>query len=124
MADLAKPAFVNVTNFPHANREENYVLALGSVSVPDNTLTTVATLAANGVRFITKIIGSGQYNGEWEVHINSVMKIRKRANGNTVEFPFENPLKIPASTVLDVKVSHLGGSALDFDSSIIGFEES
>jgi hypothetical protein len=121
MSQLTKPAFVNVTNFPYANTEANAVLAMGSVTVPDNTLTTVATLAANGLRFITKIIGSGQDTAIWEVYLNSVLQIRKRASDYTCEFDFKTPLRVEAATVLDVKVKQTSGSSVDFDSSIIGF---
>jgi hypothetical protein len=122
MSQLTKPAFTNVTNFPFGNQEANAVLAMGAVTVPDNTLTTVATLAANGVRFITKVIGSGQDTAIWEVYLNSTLQIRKRASDYTCEFDFKTPLRVDASTVLDVKVKQTAGSPVDFDASIIGFE--
>jgi len=123
MSQLQKVAFVNVSNFPYANREANTLLARGvQSSVPATTLTTVVTLVANGVRFVTKVICSGQENAKWELYIDSVIVATKRG-AYTTEFDFlATPYRIDDGSAMDVKVTHAGTSA-DFDASIVGFDK-
>ena len=121
---LSKTAFVKLTNFPFENREQNTTLARGvQTTVPASTQTTVVTLAANGVRFITKIVCSGHDHAKWEVYVDSIVVITKRENKFTTEFDFANPYRLDEHSVMDVKVTHfVTGDSLDFDATIIGFE--
>jgi len=122
MSQLQKVSFTNITNFPHGNKEQNQLLVRGvQSSVPASTLTTVATLVANGVRFVTKVICSGQENAKWELYIDSVVVATKRG-AYTIDFDFvATPYRIDDGSAMDVKVTHEGTSA-DFDASIIGFD--
>ena len=109
----------------HANMEANALLARAVANVSDNTQTTVVTLAANGVRFITKIMCSGNDNAKWEVIVDgSTTVATKRGDGRSVEFDFPIPYQLEASKPMDVKVTHYyTGESLDFEVSIIGFEK-
>ena len=105
---------ININNRP---------IIVGTVSgIGVNTLTTVATLPANGIKFISKIFCSGEENGRWEVYIDSVLKATARTIDRQVNFDFNIPLKILATEVVDVKVTHFGpGTTSDFDSTIFGY---
>jgi len=125
MSQLQKVAFVNITNFPHANKEQNQLLVRGvQTNVPASAQTTVATLAANGVRFITKVICSGHAGAKWELYIDSNLVATKRDGTYSQEFSFDaTPYRIDDGSQMDVKVTHYHtGSSLDFDASIIGFD--
>jgi len=102
----------------------NRPLAVGSVvGISQNTLTTVATIPANGVRYITKIICSGEENGLWQVFLDNVLTITKRTTDRQVDFDFDGvPLKQLASEVLDVKVTHHGpDTTSNFSCTVLGY---
>ena len=101
----------------------NAVLATGQqTDVTTDVLTTVATVPANGIRYITKIICTGEDNGKWDVYIDSVRKMTKRTINRTVDFDFSTPLKLDASSVLDVKVTHFSpDSNATFEAAILGY---
>jgi hypothetical protein len=95
------------------------------VNISQNTLTTVTTMPANGVKYITKIICSGEENAKWDIFIDSVRKITKRTTDRNVDFDFNLPMKILASEVVDVKVTHHGPDAQGtFEACIMGYAES
>lgn len=126
MSQLTKAAPVIVGNFPHANREQNALLARNTVaSVSDSTETTIVTLAANGVRFITKVMCTGEDRALWSVVVGgSTVVARKRGDGRSVEFDFPMPYRLDASTPMDVKVIQYNGAASEnYEASIFGFEE-
>jgi hypothetical protein len=101
----------------------NAVIAVGEqTSVSQNTLTTVATVPSNGVKYITKIICTGEENARWDIYIDSVRKMTKRTTDRTVDYDFPTPLKLGSSSVLDVKVTHHGpDTTSDFQASVLGY---
>ena len=123
MSQLQKVSFTNITNFPHGNKEQNQLLVRGvQSSVPASTLTTVATLAANGVRFVTKVLCSGHEHAKWELYVDSAIVATKRGE-YTQEFEFDStPYRIDDGSAMDVKVTHYGAGTPDFDVSIIGYD--
>ena len=113
------PGSINIDVITGNNRP----LAIGSVTgISQNTLTTVATIPANGIRYITKIVCSGEENGLWQVFLDSVLTITKRTTDRQVDFDFPIPFKQLASEVLDVKVTHHGPDTIsNFSCSILGY---
>jgi len=103
----------------------NAVLYSGEqTSVSVDTLTTIVTVPANGVKYITKIICTGEENARWDVYINSVRKMTKRTTDRNVDFDFPVPLKVEAATVIDVKATHHGPDASsDFQACVLGYQE-
>ena len=86
-----------------------------------STITTVATMTANGFDHVTKISCSGQESALWQLFINSVLVDTKRG-GLNIEFVWANPLSLTATNVLDVKVTHFyTGETPTFDATIYGF---
>ena len=102
----------------------NSVLVVGTVSnVPASTLTTIVTVPANGLKFITKVLGSGMVSGRWEIYVDNVLKMTKRTVDRAVDFDFPTPLRLEASSVLDVKFYHNddGVGSIDADASVLGY---
>jgi hypothetical protein len=101
----------------------NGVLAFGQqISVPAATLTTIVTVPSNGLKYITKVICSGIENARWELYIDNTLKMVKRTINRTVEFDFSIPLKLPATSVLDIKAWHNGpGTGVDLEASVLGY---
>jgi len=61
----------------------NAVLVTGEVTdVSADTETTIATVPANGLKYITKIICTGVENARWDVYIDSTRKMTKRTMSN------------------------------------------
>lgn len=101
----------------------NRPLHVGEQSgVPANTLTTITTMPSNGIKYITKILCSGEDNARWEIYINSVKKCTQRTTDRNVSFDFNLPLKILASEVVDVKAIFFGsGANADLQCTIFGY---
>lgn len=101
----------------------NAVIAVGEVTtVSQNVLTTIVTVPANGIKYITKIICTGEENARWDVYIDSVRRMTKRTTDRTVDYDFPIPLKLAASSVLDVKATHHGpDTSSDFQASVLGY---
>lgn len=121
MADF-RPSFRTVRGIVDASAEASSVIIVGQQTlVGVNTLTTVATLTANGYDHITKISCSGDESAKWQLFINTVLVDTKRG-GLNVEFLFSNPLFLSPTTVLDVKMTHyVTGETPTFDATIYGF---
>ena len=57
----------------------NRVLHTGQIgNISKDTLTTVTTMPANGIKYITKVVCSGEENAKWDIFIDSVRKCSKR----------------------------------------------
>jgi len=93
-------------------------------AVPVSTKTTVVTLAASPAdRFITAIYCSGMEYAKWFLVRNSADEIIQRTGPDRDQpFNFTSPWKIPAGSVVDVKVEHfVTGETPDFEVSIMGY---
>lgn len=91
--------------------------------VPASSKTTVVTLTAVTDKFITAIYGSGMENGKWYLTIDAADQIVRRAGPERDKiWEFPSPLKIPAGSVLDIKVEHfVTGETPDFECTILGY---
>jgi hypothetical protein len=121
-----RPSFRTVSGEVNVTVQEiltnNSVLVVGTASVSQDTLTTIATLPANGIKYVTQIICSGVESAKWDVFLDSVRKITLRTVDRNVVYNFPTPLKVLAAQVLDVKCTHHGTSAsTDFEASILGY---
>lgn len=107
----------------NAIQTNNRPIHVGSVnSIGQNTLTTVTTMPSNGIKYITKILCSGEVNGRWEIYVNSVLKSVQRTTDRNVAFDFNLPMKVLATEVVDIKVIHFGPEPTsDFDATIFGY---
>lgn len=101
----------------------NRPIHVGQIAgIATNTLTTVTTMPANGIKYITKILCSGEENAKWEVYINSVRKVSMRTIDRSVSFDFNLPLKIFESEVVDIKCIHHGpDSTSTCEATIFGY---
>ena len=101
----------------------NQVLVSNQVAdVPQDTLTTIATLPANGTKYVTKIMCSGEDNAKWDVYIDSVRKFTLRTTDRSRDFDFSTPLKVNPSSVLDVKATvHGTGTTAILEAAILGY---
>jgi len=114
-----------IAHYAFENIDNNRSLVFNTeATVSQDTLTTVATLAANGTRYITQVICSGEENGRWGLYVDSSLVAVKRTTDRQVDFIFATPYKVSAGNSLDVKVTHFGPDATaDFSATIMGFEE-
>ena len=93
-------------------------------NISKDTLTTVTTMPANGIKWITKILCSGEENARWDIYIDSVRKATLRTIDRNVAFDFNLPIKILAAEVVDVKVTHHGpDTTASFQCTIFGYQE-
>jgi len=99
------------------------VLAKASVAdVPADTRTTVVTINAAVDTFITKIVGSGEDHAQWVLVVDTVDQNFKNSDDYGREWNFTHPWKIPAGSILDLKVEHpMTGEQLDFAGTIWGY---
>ena len=106
-------------------RVNNTAIHIGQeTGVSTSTLTTVTTMPANGIKYITKIVCSGEDNARWELYLDSTLTATKRTTDRNVEFDFPIPWKILATQVMDVKVIYFGtGTSTTFDATIWGYTD-
>lgn len=123
LASLADVTGGTVTVNPTDILTNNTVLASGTQTIiSQNVPTTIVTLPANGIRYLTQIICTGEVNAKWDVYINSTWTMTKRTTDRTVDFCFTTPLKVNAHSVIDVKATHHGPEATaDFAATILGY---
>jgi len=121
MADF-RPSFRKVEGTIDVSSQASSVIVVGQQTlVGVNTLTTIATMTANGYDHVTRISCSGQESAKWQLFINSVL-IETKRGGLNVEFNFRNPMVLTATNVLDVKMTHYyTGETPTFDATIYGF---
>ena len=102
----------------------NTVLIIGAIDdVVQDTLTTIATLPSNGIKYITKIMCTGEDNARWDVYVNNVRQFTQRTTDRNVDFDFPTPLKIFATSIVDVKATcHGSGTTSDFQATIFGYQ--
>lgn len=95
-----------------------------SSGISVDTITTVTTMPANGVKYITKVLCSGEDNGKWEIYIDSVRKATLRTTDRNVSFDFNLPMKVLATEVVDIKVTHYSpDDSATFEATIFGYTE-
>lgn len=106
-------------------RVNNRALHVGEQNdITTNTLTTIVTMPANGIKYITKITMSGEDNARWEIYLDSVKKATVRTTNRQAEIDFPIPWKILATEVVDVKATFFGsGATADFQATIWGYQD-
>ncbi len=106
-------------------RSPNRPLHVGRrADVPMGIMTTITTVPANGVKYLTKITCSGEENARWELYFDNILKETKRTTNRTVDFEWNVPLKVLAAEVIDIKAEHFGpGSTSTLEATVFGFAE-
>ena len=94
-------------------------------NIPDGAETTVDTFTASGRdERLTRILMSGDGNGDWTIYIDSVLKWKLRAYdgvSRTRDFEFDTPFLLNDGETIDVKVEHgHTGENLTFESTLEG----
>ena len=99
------------------------VLAKNSaVDVPADTKTTVVTITAAVDTYITKVVGSGDDQAKWGLVVDTVDQNFQNTDNYAREWDFAHPWKIPAGSILDLKVEHpIDGEQLNFAGTIWGY---
>jgi hypothetical protein len=94
----------------------------GITSIPPNTLTTIATFTASAAINMSKVSVSGTDYAKFQLFKNTVLIDTKRSGPErSVEFNFNNPLKLIATDIIDIKVTHyVIGTMADFEATIYG----
>lgn len=98
-------------------------LAGGQVTgVADNTQTTIVTYTAAAKTLLSHISVSGTLYGKYQLYKNTVLLETKRGGPDrTLVFEFLRPLRLNASDILDVKVTHYQtGELLDAEATVYG----
>lgn len=98
-------------------------LATGAqIGIGATLLTTIVTYTAATVKGISKISVSGTTYAKFQLFKNTVLIDTKRTGPDrSVDFIFNNPLKMNIGDILDVKVTHYYTSnASDFEATVYG----
>jgi hypothetical protein len=98
-------------------------LAVGGITgIPANTLTTIVTFTASVAINLSKIAVSGTDYAKFQLFKNTVLIETKRSGPErSMDFNFSNPLKLVATDIIDVKVTHyVTGILADFESTVYG----
>jgi hypothetical protein len=98
-------------------------IAIGSItSIPANTLTTIVTFTASSNINLSRIAVSGTDYAKFQLFKNTILIETQRSGPErSLNFSFNNPLKLVATDILDVKVTHYAtGILADFESTVYG----
>lgn len=115
--------YVHVASDDTATSVSVSPLVVGAVaSVPDSTLTTIATFTAGAPTKITRISCSGTVYAKFQLFKNTVLIETVRSGPDrTIFIQFKAPLSLNTSDILDVKTTHYVVSALEsFEATIYG----
>ena len=107
-----------------ALRSSDLLVTGTEASLSSGSTATIVTLTPAVDTFITKVICSGHDYAKFTLVLNSsVIATRRSGPSRDVVWSFDgSPLRVAASSVLDVKVIHfLAGATPDFESSILGY---
>ena len=94
----------------------------GVTSITPSTLTTIATFTASAAINISKVSVSGTDYAKFQLFKNTVLIDTKRSGPErSIEFNYNNPLKLIATDIIDIKVTHyVIGTMADFEATIYG----
>ena len=94
----------------------------GVTSITPSTLTTIATFTASAAINISKVSVSGTDYAKFQLFKNTVLIDTKRSGPErSIEFNYNNPLKLIATDIMDIKVTHyVIGTMADFEATIYG----
>jgi hypothetical protein len=92
------------------------------LAVPASTLTTIATYtnSTGGPVFLDGWHGTGQYEGDWFVAVDSVVRPEDRSSASTMRsgVQFTTPRRIENGSIVDIKVQHYGAGTGQFSATL------
>ena len=93
--------------------------------VPTSTLTPIVSYTNTAdVLWLDGWSGSGQYDGDWYLEINSVPIHEGNAlNVTQAGRSYPTPLKIAAGILVRIMVTHYGGATGKFDATLFGHRQ-
>lgn len=92
-------------------------------AVPANIVTTIVSFTNTGTPFyFDGWLGTGQYEGDWFVAIDSVTSPEDRSSASTMRAgtQFTSPRRIEVGSIIDIKVEHYGSATGQFSATIFG----
>jgi hypothetical protein len=98
-------------------------LAGGAITgVNANSQTTIVTYTAPAKKLLSHISVSGTVYAKFQLYKNTVLlETRRGGPDRTLVFEFLRPLKLAATDILDVKVTHYQtGETAEFESTVYG----
>jgi hypothetical protein len=95
-----------------------------NAAVPPNILTTLVSYTNVGTEplFLDGWIGTGEYEGDWFLVIDTVTKPEDRSSASTMRagIQFTSPRRIEPGSIIDIKVEHYGGATGQFSATLYG----
>jgi len=123
LTDSDRNLLVHVAQDDSAEGLEVTPLVTGAAtSVPAATPTTLATYTAASATKVSRVSCSGTVYAKFQLYLNTVLiETRRTGPDRTIDFPFEAPLSLAVSDILDVKVTHYQTSLMEnFETTIYG----
>jgi hypothetical protein len=121
LSDVTGNVTASVTN---TGGEPVFAVSIGAqTGVSDTTLTTIATLTANGYNRLVQISCSGTCYAKWELYVNSALKETRRSGPErNLYFTYNHPIQLAAADVVDIKVTHYDiGKFHDFEATFYAY---
>lgn len=116
----AGTAPIPVVNSPATTQDITGVNA----AVPSSSLTTIVTFtnSLSTPFFFDGWLGTGQYEGDWFVVIDTVTRPEDRSSASTMRAgtQFSTPRRIDPGSIIDIKVQHYGSATGQFSATIFG----
>lgn len=103
--------------------EESVSIPGANAAVPANIVTTIVSFTNTGSPFyFDGWLGTGQYEGDWFVAIDSVTSPEDRSSASSMRAgtQFTSPRRIEVGSIIDIKVEHYGGATGQFSATIFG----
>lgn len=94
-----------------------------NAAVPANSVTTIVSFTNTGSPFFFDgWLGTGQYEGDWFVAIDSVTSPEDRSSASSMRAgtQFTSPRRIEVGSIIDIKVEHYGSATGQFSATIFG----
>lgn len=122
MSDFDSNRIIVVGDQSAAGLEVDPIAGGALTGVLDGVTTTIVTYTAAVKTLISHITVSGTVYAKYQLYKNATLiETRRGGPDRTLVFGFLRPLKLQATDILDVKVTHyVTTSTADFESTIYG----
>lgn len=122
MSDFDSGRIVVSADESAAGLEVDALASNAATGVPVDTLTTIVTYTAPSKKLVSHITVSGTVYAKYQLFKNTTLiETRRGGPDRTLVFGFMRPLRLNASDILDVKVTHYSpGTGEEFESTVYG----
>jgi len=112
----------NVGANPEANLVVTELAGNAITNILDNSQQTIVTYTAVTDKLVSLISVSGTVYAKFQIYRNATLiDTRRGGPDRTMTFEWSKPLKLTASDILDVKVTHYNtGVTAEFESTVYG----